>query len=143
MILSNQNSIEKLNTWLNMLIEVGGADLHLKSNSPIHARIKSDIALLSQEVITHAMMEKLVQQLMKDKYNDFNETKEFDGLYTFNDDFRFRVNIYMHLNGYSIALRLIPKNIKSIEELSLPLALRNLTASQARSCACYGHNRKR
>jgi twitching motility protein PilT len=124
-----------------MLIEVGGADLHLKSNSPIHARIKSDIALLSQEVITHAMMEKLVQQLMKDKYNDFNETKEFDGLYTFNDDFRFRVNIYMHLNGYSIALRLIPKNIKSIEELSLPLALRNLT--QARSCACYGHNRKR
>ncbi|MDQ1325892.1 MAG: twitching motility protein PilT [Campylobacterota bacterium] len=127
MALNNQSSIEKLNTWLNMLIEVGGADLHLKSNSPIHARVKSDIALLSQEVISHAMMEELIQKLMKDKYNNFKETKEFDGLYTLNDDFRFRVNIYMHLNGYSIALRLIPRNIKSIEELNLPPALRNLT----------------
>jgi len=130
MIFKNESStepIEKLNSWLRMLIEAEGADLHLKSNSPIHARIKSDISLLSREIVSHEMMEKLVQKLMKDKYLNFKETKEFDGLYTFNDDFRFRVNIYMHLNGYSIALRLIPQNIKNIEALNLPVALRNLT----------------
>lgn len=129
MMLNNESateSIAKLNSWLNKLIEVGGADLHLKSNSPVHARVKSDIVILSHEVVSHEIMEKLVQILMRDKYANFKETKEFDGHYSFNDDFRFRVNIYMHLDGYSIALRLIPKNIKSIEALNLPSALHNL-----------------
>jgi len=129
MMLNNENMMEpiaKLNSWLNKLIEVGGADLHLKSNRPVHARVKSDIAILSHEIVSHEIMGKLVQILMKDKYANFKETKEFDGHYSFNDDFRFRVNIYMHLDGYSIALRLIPKSIKSIEALNLPSALHNL-----------------
>ena len=42
-----QSIKERLDSWLHMLIEANGADLHIKSNSQIHARIKSDIVLLS------------------------------------------------------------------------------------------------
>lgn len=118
---------EKLNDWLTMLIEADGADLHIKSDSQIRARIKSEIVLISKERIDAKTMELLVQILTGDNYQDFKETKEFDGSYALDENYRFRVNIYMHLNGYAIAFRLIPSNIKTIEELNLPTSLHKLT----------------
>ncbi|NOR55822.1 MAG: PilT/PilU family type 4a pilus ATPase [Sulfurovum sp.] len=120
------NTLEKLNIWLNMLIESNGADLHIKSDNAIHARINNDIMLLSKEVLNHATMKELVRALTGDKYETFQQTKEYDGSYRLDDDHRFRVNISMHISGYAMALRLIPAYIKTIEELNLPKALHKL-----------------
>ena len=51
MSLFDQDAMKRLDVWLTMLIEAGGADLHIKSDSPIRARFKSEIVLLSIEVI--------------------------------------------------------------------------------------------
>jgi len=122
-----QNIEQRLNSWLTMLIEADGADLHLKTKGQIRARVKSEIVLLSKETIDAKTMESLVKILTGDKYENFKETKEFDGGYALDDNYRFRVNIYMHLNGYAIAFRLIPSHIKTIEELNLPTSLHKLT----------------
>lgn len=122
-----QNIEQHLNSWLNMLIESDGADLHIKSNGQIRARVKSEIILLSNERVDNKLMESLVKMLTADRYEDFKESKEFDGAYTLDDNYRFRVNIYMHLDGYAIAFRLIPSYIKTIEELNLPASLHKLT----------------
>ena len=121
-----QNTEQHLQSMLTMLIEVQGADLHIKSNSQIRARVKSEIVLLSKEVIEDDAMESLVKLLTGDEYESFKKTKEFDGAYGLDENYRFRVNIYMHLNGYAIAFRLIPSYIKTIEELNLPSALHKL-----------------
>ncbi len=127
MSLKNMDVIKQLDIWLRMLVESEGADLHIKSNSAIHARFKSDIVLLSQEVISAKAMEVLVQTLIGDEYETFlKETKEFDGAYTLDDDNRFRINISMHIGGFALAFRLIPSYIKTIEELNLPKALHKL-----------------
>ena len=127
MSLKNMDVIKQLDIWLRMLVEAEGADLHIKSNSAIHARFKSDIVLLSQEVISAKAMEVLVQTLIGDEYETFlKETKEFDGAYTLDDDNRFRINISMHIGGFALAFRLIPSYIKTIEELNLPKALHKL-----------------
>ena len=126
MSLQNHHIMRKLDEWLQMLIEVEGADLHIKSNSTIHARVKSEIVLLSNEVIDTETMEKLVKALTGDAYTEMEKTKEFDGAYALNADNRFRVNIFMHLDGFAIAFRLIPSYIKTIEELNLPKALHKL-----------------
>lgn len=120
------NTLEKLNVWLNMLIESNGADLHIKSDTAIHARINNDIVLLSKEVLSHATISELVHALTGDKYETFQQTKEYDGSYGLDDDHRFRVNISMHISGYAMALRLIPAYIKTIDELNLPKALHKL-----------------
>ena len=120
------NTLEKLNVWLNMLIEANGADLHIKSDTAIHARINNDIVLLSKEVLSHATISELVHALTGDKYEIFQQSKEYDGSYVLDDDHRFRVNISMHISGYAMALRLIPAYIKTIEELNLPKALHKL-----------------
>jgi len=123
----NQDVMKKLDVWLKMLIEVEGADLHIKSDSAIHARVKSDIVLLSKEVIDAGTIEALVKALIGNDYEDFiKETKEFDGAYSLDKDHRFRINISMHLGGFALAFRLIPSYIKTIEELNLPTALRKL-----------------
>ena len=126
MAILNGNVLHELNAWLNMLIEVGGADLHIKSNSTIHARVRTDIKLLSDERVSHETIKSIVMDLTGKKYEDFYETKEFDGSYTLNGAHRFRVNISMHIGGYALAFRLIPQYIRSLEELNLPRALHKL-----------------
>ncbi len=121
-----QNIKERLDSWLHMLIEANGADLHIKSNSQIHARIKSDIVLLSNEKLDAKTIESLVQMITGDAYEKFMETKEFDGAYALDENYRFRINISMHLDGFALAFRLIPSYIKTIEELNLPTALHKL-----------------
>lgn len=130
MSLSEQDVLKQLDVWLTMLIDVEGVDLHIKSNSPMRARVKSDIALLSREIIKAEMLEALVKVLTADAYKKFKETKEFDGAYGLKDKYRFRVNIYMHLGGFAIVFRLIPPYIKTIEELNLPIALHKLAHLQ-------------
>ncbi len=127
MSLSKQEVMDQLNVWLNMLIEVEGADLHIKSDSAIRARVKSDIVLLSREVIEAETFEALVKALIGSEYENFKETKEFDGAYKLDDTHRFRVNIFMHLGGYAMAFRLISSNIMSVEALNLPTALHKLS----------------
>ena len=123
MAFDNREIKERLNAWLNMLIEVNGADLHIKTNGQIRARVKDDIILLSKEAIDRDTMLSIVKMLTGDDYERFRENKEFDGAYALNDQYRFRVNIFMHLGGYAIAFRLIPSYIRTIEELNLPAAL--------------------
>ncbi len=127
MSLSNQDVMKQLDVWLRMLIEAEGADLHIKSDSAIHARVKSEIVLLSKEVISASSIQSLVKVLVGNEYENFiKDTKEFDAAYSLDTEHRFRINISMHLGGFALAMRLIPSYIKTIEELNLPTALHKL-----------------
>jgi twitching motility protein PilT len=118
---------EKLDMWLQTLISIKGSDLHIKSNSPLRARVKNDIVLLSKETINEKYTNELVKFLTGNNYGSFLDDKEYDGAYKLGKEYRFRYNIYMHVDGYAIAFRLIPPNIQTLEELHLPLELHRLS----------------
>ncbi len=124
---SNQKIKNELNAWLSALIEANGTDLYIKSNSPIHARVKGDIVLLASGTTDSDTVEKLVNFLLGDAYETFKKTKEFDGAYALSEKYRFRVNIYQHLGGLAMVFRFIPPVIKTIEALNLPKALHKIT----------------
>jgi len=126
----DSDAIQKLHTLLVKLIEKGGTDLHIKSGSDVRARIQGDIVPLSMETIEPETIQIMVKILIGNDFENFEKTKEFDSAYTLDEDHRFRVNIYMHLDGYAIAFRLIPKEIKSFKALSLPEALNKLSHLQ-------------
>jgi len=126
MSLDTITPLEKLNIWLKMLIEVEGADLHIKTDSSIRARVRDEIVLLSNEQLDAETMDALVHALTGHNYAEFKKTKEYDGAYSLDKNYRFRVNIFAHIGGYAIAMRLIPTHIKTIEELNLPPALHRL-----------------
>ncbi len=56
----------------------------------------------------------------------FLKNHELDVSYKYQNKERYRVNCYMDSNGYSIAMRTIPKDIPSLEELGLWEQVKNL-----------------
>jgi twitching motility protein PilT len=67
----------------------------------------------------------LMFQVAKDvldtrQYTIFREHGQFDFAYDFDDDHRFRINIFMARGKPSLAARLITSNIKTFESLHLP-----------------------
>ncbi|MCF6206964.1 MAG: PilT/PilU family type 4a pilus ATPase [Sulfurovum sp.] len=68
----------------------------------------------------------LVELLTGDTYETFMKKREYDGAYKLDNHYRFRFNIFLHVNGIAIAFRLIPDIIKTFEEMNLPSALKKL-----------------
>src|ERR1043165_7797966 len=60
----------------------------------------------------------------------FERDREVDFSYTFKNGARFRGNAYVRLGNLSIALRLIPSRIRTLEELGLPKVLEDFTRRQ-------------
>lgn len=128
--LDKKTLIKLLDTWLALLIEKNGTDLHIKSKAPVKARIKGEIISLSDTLVQKNTIKALVHLLTGDKYKSFEEDKEFDGTYITDKQDRFRINIYSHYNGLALNFRIIPQHIKTLEELNLPSALHKLAKLQ-------------
>jgi len=71
--------------------------------------------ILSKEDISE-----IIKILVWEKgFNDFLEKFELDSSYKYKDFDRYRVNCYMDTSWYSVAMRIIPKDIPSLEDLWL------------------------
>ncbi len=125
--MSYSNHLETLRKHLYTLNEQGGSDLHIKSNAPIRARINEEIVQLSSEVLNDDALEEIARELAGKNYITFMKEQELDFIYVLDSQLRFRVNLFLHLNGLALVFRLIPKSIKSIEELNLPPTLHRLS----------------
>lgn len=125
--MSTQPIKKHLDQWIEKMILAKGSDLYIKTDSPLRARINGQIKLLSKGKVTEATMQELIKFLTDNQYKEFVRNKEFDGAYRFNGNTRLRYNIYEHVGGYGIVMRLIPSEIKTIEMLNLPTALHKLS----------------
>jgi len=77
--------------------------------------------LIKEEPIAPEDSEGFAKVLMSDlQWKNFLKEKEVDFSYDFEKKARFRVNAFFQRDSISIALRLIPYKIKTIEELNLP-----------------------
>ncbi len=120
-------NIKKIRKYLKKLIEVGGSDLHVKANSIIRARVHGDIVPFSGEVISKEDALTLAKELLRSRFKELVENKDVDLVYIYDDNIRFRVNIFFQIDGVSAVFRTIPVKIKSIEELQLPKAIHKLS----------------
>ena len=128
--MSLPQGIELLRTYLEKLVQKNGSDLHLKSNAPVRARINEDIISLSDEPAHEEDVEKIARELAGKSYLNFMKEKELDTIYVLDKDHRFRVNLFVHLHGLALVFRLIPKIIKTVEELNLPKVIHKLCKLQ-------------
>ena len=119
------NYKEELDDLLGTVVREGASDLHLSEGRHPTIRISSSLfPLVKKNVLTHDDIVGLLKVMVgeaKELY--FAEKKEFDFAYAHSKDSRFRGNAFVQQGFYSIALRLIPKQIKTISELNLPTML--------------------
>ena len=112
-----------LQRTLHRVVEEGGSDLHLKVPAPPLIRVRGDlIPLEGEEPFTPADTERVLREMLtsSDRLTEFARDGEIDFSYTVGGLARFRVNAFRQRGSISIALRVVPFGIKSVDELGLP-----------------------
>lgn len=112
----------ELQTLIETVIAEGASDIHITAHSNPIVRISGTlIPLLKRPKYTpEDTMGLLTALIPAEKKAQFLADQEVDFSYQFKDAMRFRGNAFFQQGSVSIALRLIPKEIKSLEELRLP-----------------------
>jgi twitching motility protein PilT len=122
-----------LNDLLTIVLERGASDLHLTAGARpsirLHGELKQldDYPLLAPPVLQRVIYAMLTQR----QREKFEENLELDLAYSVPGRARFRVNVYRQRDALGAAFRLIPYEIKKLEDLGVPPAVSNF-ASLAR-----------
>ena len=119
--------LKKVRAYLKKMIEIGGSDLHIKANSVIRARINGNIVQFGGGIFSKEDAITFAKELLKGRYAEFVEKKEIDLVYPFDENNRFRVNIFFQMDGVSAVFRVIPVKIPTFEELHLPDVIKKFT----------------
>lgn len=119
--------LKKVRVHLKKMIEVGGSDLHIKANSVIRARINGNIVQFSGGIFSKDDAMTFAKELLKGRFAEFVEAKELDLVYPFDENNRFRVNIFFQMDGVSAVFRVIPVKIPSFDELHLSDIVKSFT----------------
>lgn len=115
----------ELNNLLETVIKEGASDVHFSEGRHPTLRVAGSLIPLTkgaplQKQDTDGLLSAMVSPEMRKQFLD---SKELDFSYNFNDRARFRGNAYFQQGHVSIALRFIPKQIKTLTDLKLPQAL--------------------
>lgn len=123
---------EKLSALIDKLIAQGASDLHMGAGIQPVMRVSGVLApLLSEPVLTpEDMRGYLGEMISPERLKRFLETQEADFSYAYGEKARFRGNAYVERGQISVALRLIPRAIRTIAELNLPPALESFTTRE-------------
>ena len=120
---------QKLNELLLVTAQQGASDLHLAVGRKPTLRIDGNLLPLQKEsILTPDIVQELVLSLLTpDQKDKFLKQKEIDFAYSYEDKARFRINVFNQRGFAAAALRLIPAQIKTLEELGLPPVLHDFT----------------
>ena len=113
-------TLEKIRGYLKRMIDAKGSDLHIKANSVIRARINGNIVQFGGGIFAKADAITFAKELLKGRYAEFVEKKEIDLVYPFDENNRFRVNVFFQMDGVSAVFRTIPMQIPSMHDLYFP-----------------------
>ena len=120
-------TLKKIRAYLKRMLDAGGSDLHIKANSVVRARINGDIIPLSGEILSKQDALTFAKELLRGRFEEFVNKKELDLVYPFDENTRFRVNIFFQMDGVSAVFRTIPIKIQTIDELGLPEIVHRFT----------------
>ena len=123
--------MNELDTLLTDMLAKGGSDLHLAVDSPPKTRIDGVIDLLNQQPIGAREMEAMLKEVTPaHRWDTFMQTGDVDLAHEIPGQARFRMNLFKNSWGIASVLRQIPSRIASIDELDLPVALKDLASYQ-------------
>jgi twitching motility protein PilT len=115
------------NQLLEKAIQANASDLHIIVGVPPVYRINGSLQQLSSvPPLTEEVVEQMLLPILSANQKEIfmaNRALDFSYGYgggSYGDKGRFRVNLYFQRNSLAGAFRLLPPNVKSIEELQLP-----------------------
>lgn len=112
----------RIEVLLEEVIKKKASDLHLQVSLPPMLRVDGSLLPVSgTEALTEEGVEALLFAILdEDQKQILLKDKEFDFSFAFGDLGRFRVNAFHERGNLAAALRLIPNEVLTVEQLGLP-----------------------
>ncbi len=121
MVEANTQYVAPLQQLLKTMVEYGGTDLHITTDSAPQIRIDGRMVPLKLPPLDSAQTRWLCYSVMTDQQKHrLEEDLEVDFSFGLQGVARFRANVYNQRGATAGAFRTIPENIRSFEALGLP-----------------------
>ena len=115
---------------LEKLIGMRASDLHLKAGTAPIVRVDGVLSTLEDRPPSAQELREVCEQLLSEEQRNYFATHhEIDFAFGVSGLARFRANIFMQRGTPAVALRHVPVQVPSIEELMLPPVVRDLAFS--------------
>jgi twitching motility protein PilT len=118
-----------LDVLLTRAVDLGASDIHLKVGRPPTVRRDGEISAMELPALDDADLDEILRRVTQQapkRYDQFEETGDLDIAYTAVGLPRFRVNAFRQRGAVSFALRVIPTDVPSFEQLGLPSGVQQL-----------------
>ncbi|WP_047981593.1 type IV pilus twitching motility protein PilT [Ornithinibacillus contaminans] len=118
---------DQFNQWLTEAYHSNASDVHLTIGKAPIFRINGRLIEQNKEKISPSITKIIVQDILPEElWNQLERKRELDFSYGISGVARFRINTYYQRGELSLAIRLVPTVIPSMEELYLPFVVKRL-----------------
>jgi len=115
----------ELDRFLSVIVKHGGSDLHIGEGQPPKMRVHGDIMPIRDEPISREEATRMLSEVSGPRnWEIFEQRGDLDFAYEMDEASRFRSNYFKQSDGYGAAFRLIPTKIATLEELGIPLVVK-------------------
>jgi twitching motility protein PilT len=124
---------------LRYAVERNSSDLILTVGMPPQFKVNGDYTTGEWPPLTPNDTRKLLYSMMDEKkQRDFEENRDIDFSFSLSGLGRFRVNCFMQRGSVGGVMRLIPTDVKSVEEMGLPREVIDLSSAPRGLVLCTG-----
>src|SRR5881409_1851266 len=114
-----------LDRFLSVIVKHGGSDLHIGEGEPPKMRMHGDIMPIRAEPVKREEAVQIMSEVCgPHNWEIFEQRGDLDFAYEMDQASRFRTNYFKQSNGYGAAFRLIPTKIATLEELGIPVVVK-------------------
>jgi len=116
---------------LRFAVKNNASDVHFTTGEPPILRLVGELKKIDTSTVqTEALQAYLTQHLNAEQQEMLETNQEIDFSIEMTGVSRFRVNVYKHMYGISAAFRLIPTQIRTLEELRMPQVLKEFSKNK-------------
>ncbi|AST06605.1 type IV pilus twitching motility protein PilT [Anoxybacillus flavithermus] len=118
---------QKVDAMLRAAFELKASDIHLTVGIPPIFRVNGDLKRYGQDALSSADTEQMAKAIVPENmWHHVEENGELDLSYSLHGVSRFRVNVFKQRGCISLAIRIVPTKIPTLEELQLPDVLKKI-----------------
>ena len=112
---------------LQQMVQQNASDVHLKVGRPPVLRVNGELITLDMPPLRPEDVKQLAEHIMTPRQvKEFTDNKEADFAIGVPGIGRFRVNVYQQRGTVAYALRSVPYQVKTVEELNLPPVVKHI-----------------
>lgn len=114
-----------IDQFFEVLVQAGASDLHVSEGKPPKVRVHGDLRPIREEVLSREEMAYMLSEIAgEERWARFEQTGDLDFAYAMDENSRFRCNFLKQTWGYGAVFRLIPTKIATLEQLGIPLVVK-------------------